>query len=151
MTAVSAILSALHLLALALGLGSVSARGRALAGPLDAAGIKQALQADSAWGIAALLWITTGPARAFGPFEKGTEYYVHNSLFLVKMGLFLLVFLIELWPMITLIGWRMARKRGAAPDLTHARTFAMLSRLEAGLVAVIVFVAAFMARGFGTR
>ncbi len=68
----AALFSALHLLTLALGLGGVWARGRALRrGDLPAA-----FAADAAWGIAALLWLATGLARAFGGLEKGTPVAV---------------------------------------------------------------------------
>jgi len=151
MLALSAIVSALHLLALAIGLPAIVLRGRALRGPLDGAGIKRVLAADNAWGIAAILWLTTGPARAFGPLEKGSAFYLSSPLFFLKVSLFLVVFLLEIAPMTALIRWRMALGRGAAPDVTQAPLFARLSTIEAGLVVTIVFVAAFMARGFGMR
>src|SRR3984893_12917065 len=53
----SALLSAVHVLTLALGLGAVFMRGRALARPLDEAGWERLLAADSVWGVAAGLWI----------------------------------------------------------------------------------------------
>ena len=53
----SALLSAIHVLTLALGLGGVVMRGRALARPLDEAGWQRLLAADNLWGIAAGLWI----------------------------------------------------------------------------------------------
>ncbi len=68
---VSALVSALHLLALALGLPGMVLRGRALRGPLDAAGLGRRFAADSAWGLAALLWLGTSLWRAFGGLEKG--------------------------------------------------------------------------------
>ena len=43
----SAIVSSLHLLALALGLPSVFLRGRALRGTLDAAGLRRLFAADT--------------------------------------------------------------------------------------------------------
>lgn len=147
--AISGILSALHVLSLAIGLPAVVLRGMALRGPLDAAGLRRVFAADAAWGIAAGLWILTGAARAFGPFEKGTAFYLHSPLFYLKIALFLLVFLFELRPMVGLIRWRAALKRGETPDLSRAGDYAMLSRLEATLVVAIVFVAAFMARGIG--
>ena len=53
----SAILSALHVLALGLGLPAVFFRGRALrAVQTDPAAVPKVLSADSAWGVAALLW-----------------------------------------------------------------------------------------------
>ena len=52
-------------LALGLGLPAIFLRGRALRGPLDAAGLTRVLRADSVWGIAAALWLVTGVLRAF--------------------------------------------------------------------------------------
>ena len=59
---VAALLSAIHVLTLALGLGSVVMRGRALAGRLDEEGWTRLLAADSAWGAAAGLWIASALA-----------------------------------------------------------------------------------------
>ena len=151
MSAVSAILSALHLLALAIGLPAIVLRAAALRRVSEPEALRRAFAADTAWGVAALLWLLTGPARAFGPFEKGVAFYLSSPLFYVKMGLFLAMFLIEITPMVALIRWRMALGRGAAPDLSRAPLYATLSRIEAALVVAIVFVAAFMARGFGLR
>jgi putative membrane protein len=149
MAALAAILSALHLLALGIGLPAIFARTRALKGPLDADGLRRVFAVDSWWGFAALLWLATGPLRAFGPFEKGSAFYLHTWLFHLKLGLFLLIFALEITPMVGLIRWRMALTRGETPDLSAAPLYRMLSHVEMGLVVVIVFVAAFMARGFG--
>jgi putative membrane protein len=149
--ALSAIVSALHLLALAIGFSAIHQRARALRMPLDDAGVRRVLAADDAWAVAALLWLGTGLWRAFGGLEKGAEFYMATVLFHAKMGLFVLVFLLELRPMITFIGWRRARARGAMPDTSRAHTLATLSRIEMAVVVVMVFVAAFMARGFGLR
>src|SRR5215469_16605182 len=105
--ALSALVSALHMLALAIGLSSIFMRARYLrAKPLEDAGLQRIFKADTFWGIAAVLWLATGLARAFGGLEKGTQYYLHNALFHTKLTLFIVVVLLELWPMITLIRWR---------------------------------------------
>ena len=145
----SAVLSALHLLSMAIGLPAVVLRGRALKGTLDTAGVRRVLTADNFWGIAALLWILTGLLRAFGSVEKGAEYYLHNRLFHLKMGLFILVLLLELMPMLTFMRWRIALAREEAPNLSSAKTLYTLNHIEVAIVVVIVFVASFMARGFG--
>ncbi len=147
----SAIVSALHVLALAIGLPSVFFRGRALQGPLDADGLRRLFAADNAWGAAALLWIGTGLPRAFGGLEKGAQFYLHSRLFWAKMALFLTILALEAWPMVTFVRWRIQRGRGRAPDTSSARVFRVLNHIEMGLVVVIVFVASFMARGFGLR
>ena len=149
MAVVAALLSALHMLALAIGLPAIYARTRALKGPLDPEGLRRVFAADSWWGIAALLWIATGPLRAFGPFEKGAPFYLGTWLFHLKLGLFALIFALEIMPMVGLIRWRMALKRGESPDISAAPLYRMLSHIEMALVVLIAFVAAFMARGFG--
>jgi putative membrane protein len=149
MPVASALLSALHLLALAIGLPAVVLRAHALRGAPEPSAVRRALNADSLWGIAALLWLTTGPARAFGPFEKGAAFYLSSPLFFVKLGLFAAIFALEVVPMATFIRWRMALGSGETPDTSAARRFATLSWIEAALVVTIVFVAAFMARGLG--
>jgi putative membrane protein len=141
-----AVLSAIHVLTLALGLGSVVARGRALAGPLDEAGWKRLLAADNLWGVAALLWITTGLARVFfGGREPA--FYWSNGFFWVKMTLFALVFVLELAPMTTFIRVRAARRRGTPLPRFSVDTFHRINAIETGLVVAIVFAAGFMARG----
>jgi putative membrane protein len=146
--AVSAVLSSLHVLALAIGLPAAFFRGRALKGTLDDAGVARVLAADNLWGLAAVLWIVTGTMRAFGGFEKGTSFYMRSPLFHAKLGLFVLVLVLEVWPMVTLMGWRVARARGQKPDTSRARALSTINHIEMALVGIIVFVASFMARGF---
>jgi putative membrane protein len=148
---IAAVVSAFHLLALALGLASVFLRGRALKGTLDADGVGRLLAADNVWGVAALLWIVTGLLRAFGGLEKGTRFYLHSNLFWTKMALFAAVLALEIWPMLTFVRWRIQRGRGQTPDTSRAPAFYVINHIEMMLVVVIVFVASFMARGFGLR
>ena len=134
-----------------MGLPAIFQRARALGGTLDRDGLARVFAADNLWGMAAILWILTGPARAFGPFEKGTAFYLSSWLFYLKLGLFAAIFALEVPAMVGLIRWRMALRRGEAPELGAARLYRRLSHVEFGIVIVIVFVAAFMARGFGMR
>jgi len=146
--ALSAIVSSLHLFALALGVPAVTLRGRALRGPLDDAGLRRLLTADTVWGIAALLWVVTGLLRAFGGLEKGSPFYLGSALFWTKMALFVAVVLLEIRPMLTFIRWRKALRAGARPVTASARTLYVVNHVQMALVIVIVFVASFMARGF---
>jgi putative membrane protein len=143
------LLAAVHLLALGVGLGAVWARGRALAGELDAAELRRAFHADTWWGVAAILWIGTGLARAFGGFEKGSFYYLHNHFFWAKMGLLAAILMLEVGPMIALIQWRRAAARGRVPDTRAAGRYAQISIIQAGLVVLMVLAATGMARGYG--
>jgi putative membrane protein len=142
-------IAAIHLLGLGLGLGAIWSRSRALKDPSDPRNIQRALFADTLWGIAALLWITTGLARAFAGLEKGSAYYLSNDAFWVKMALLALVLLLEVWPMVTLIRWRIQLGRGETIDTGPARRFAQISAVQTVLVVMRVFVATAMARGLG--
>lgn len=143
---VAALLSAIHLLTLALGAAAIFARGRALSRPLDEQGWTRLLAADNAWGIAALLWIASGLLRVFyGGKEPG--FYWRNGFFWVKLALFALIFALELAPMTTFIRVRIARGKGAALPRFPLEAYRRINAAELALVVVIVVVAAFMARG----
>ncbi|MGJ7515219.1 DUF2214 family protein [Pseudomonas baetica] len=142
------LLAAVHLMAFALGFWAVLVRGtnfRRLAAGAGKA--RSVLIADNLWGISALILLVTGGMRAFGGYEKGTDYYLHQPLFHLKMTLFVLVLLLEVAPMVALIKWRVALARGAAIDTGRATLFARISHIEALLVLLIVVAATGMARG----
>jgi putative membrane protein len=141
------ILAAIHLLALGIGLGAVWSRARRLGGRFDSGAVLRALTADSWWGVAAGLWLATGLWRLFASTEKATAYYMTNHVFLAKMGLFVLILVLEVGPMITLMRWR----RGRQPDAATARRISRISYIECALVIAMVFAAVAMARGYGAR
>lgn len=105
--------------------------------------------ADTWWGVAAILWVATGLARAFGGLEKGTLYYLHNRLFWLKMVLLGLILALEVRPMLTLLRWRRELARGAQPNTSAAPRLARVSFLQAALVGLMVLAATAMARGVG--
>jgi putative membrane protein len=141
------LLAALHLLPLGIGLGAVLWRGVSLRGPLDRVGLQRVFLADTLWGIAAVLWIVTGLMRAFGGYEKDTDYYLHNGAFLLKMILLVLIILLEIWPMVTLIQWRIRQGKQSLTDTSAASAIARISWVQSGLVVVMIFAATAMARG----
>lgn len=146
-------LAALHLLALGIGFGALWARAGALSErPLGIAPARRALRADAWWGIAALLWMVTGFWRLLAGTEKAPAYYLANHVFYAKMGLFLLIFALEIWPIITLSRWRgQDRSMGDAwqPDVQQASRIRIISVAEAMIVCAMIVAAVMMARGFG--
>jgi len=142
------LLAALHLLAFGVGFWAVLTRGthfrRLAAGAGEA---RSVLIADNIWGICALVLLVTGGMRAFGGFEKGTDYYLQQPLFHLKMTLFVLILLLELAPMMTLIKWRIALARGATIDTARAKLFARISHVEGLMMLLMVVAATGMARG----
>jgi putative membrane protein len=143
------IVAAVHLLALGIGLGAVWMRARALKALPEPSAFGRAFTADGVWGLAAVLWIGTGVWRAFGGLEKGTQYYLQNSAFHAKMGLLVLILLLEIGPMVTLIRWRAAHAKGQPIDTSPAGRLATISYAQAALVVAMVLAATAMARGIG--
>jgi putative membrane protein len=136
-----------HLLALAIGIAAVHGRWRALRKLKSTADLPDVFRTDNWYGIAVLIWLVTGLLRAFAGLEKGTHYYLASHWFLGKMTLFVVVFLLELYPMITLIRWRIARKKGGLIDLGKAPLLTRFTLAELPLLLLMVLMAVAMARG----
>lgn len=142
-------LAAVHLLALGIGLGASWARSRALRGRLDTEGLRRVFYSDNWWGVSGLLLLGTGLARLLMETEKTTSYYMNNYLFHTKMGLFILVVLLEIWPAMTLIKWRRARARSGNVATSASGRIAIISTLQVLLLVAILVIAVAMARGYG--
>lgn len=144
------VLAWLHLLALAIGVGGVWSRARALRDslrePENPGALRRALIGDAWWGVAAVLWIVSGLWRLLGSTEKSTSYYLGNHAFLGKMGLFVVIAALEIWPMKTLIGWRSHKTE---PNPRDAGRIEIISYVQCALVLTMVFFAVSMARGYG--
>jgi putative membrane protein len=146
-------LAAFHLIALGIGLGAVLRRGSTLREPLTADSLRRAFSADALWGIAAALWVVTGVWRMLAGLEKPREYYEMNYVFILKMVFFVLIFVLEIMPMVTLMNWRREIRAGHAPGVfahvSKAKRIAAISHVQALLVVLMVFAAVTMARGYG--
>jgi putative membrane protein len=142
------LLATLHLLALPVGFGAIWARARALVRVTGNDGLARVFLPDNLWAVAAVLWIATGLWRAFGGLEKGSFYYLHDHAFHAKMGLLILILLLEIWPMATLIRWRIRARRGLAVDIHVAPLLGRVSYVQALLVVLMVFAATAVARGY---
>jgi putative membrane protein len=146
-------LAAFHLIALGLGLGAVIARGSQLREPPTNGSLQRAFRSDTLWGVAAGLWIVTGLWRLAGDYEKPHDYYFANAFFQAKMSLLVLILALEIWPMITLVRWRLALKSGIAPQTiatpTKTLRIMIISHTQALLIVLMVFAAVCMARGYG--
>ncbi|MDH3457307.1 MAG: DUF2214 family protein [Gemmatimonadota bacterium] len=143
------VIAALHLLALGVGLGAIFARARALNHVRHQPRLRTIFFANNLWGVAALLWLGTGLWRAFGGLEKAAAYYFAEPLFHAKLGLVALLIVLEIWPMVTLIRWRLAVRRGDSVSLARAQGMARVSYLQTLIVIAIVFLAVGISRGAG--
>jgi len=103
---------------------------------------------DRWYGISATVLLIVGFMRVLF-FEKGSAFYFSNPFFHAKLGLFLLVGVVSIYPTIRFIKWRPQMSKGQAPVVPHAefRAIRTALRVEMVLLFGIVLCAAFMARG----
>jgi putative membrane protein len=144
-----AIVSALHLTGVALGVSALIARELAIRGQteLDDARRAALFRADNWNGLAAILLIGGGLWRLLAGLEKPTIWYMHDYAFMAKMSVLLLVMSCEMWPMFTLIRWRIREKKKLPIDYRRLGLLRTLNRIElVGLFAIIP-LAATMAHG----
>ena len=85
-------------------------------------------------------------------FEKGSDYYFSNSFFQIKLGLFILLGLISIYPTIRYARWSSALKQGFAPELSSDRVKRLKHMIHWELVLLggILLCASLMAKGFGS-
>ena len=143
-------LAALHLFGFGVALGSSWARARSLgARPLDVPALRRVFAADSWWGLSALILVGTGLWRLLGGAEKPTGYYLSSHAFIGKMSLLIAILALEIWPMITLIRWRMTVSKGSIPDTSAGAALARISYGQSVLLVLMLLAATAMARGIG--
>jgi putative membrane protein len=110
---------------------------------LNAQTVRRLQRADMALGISAGILLVVGLLRVFY-FEKGAAYYFHNTAFLAKLALFILVALVSIYPTRAFISWRKS-----PPDAARLPALRKIVHLELAGVVVILLCAALMARGMG--
>ena len=118
--------------------------------PLDIRRARSLIITDIAYGICAGVVLFSGLARVLW-YGKGLDYYLSNSLFHAKVGLFILVGLISIVPTFVFLNWRNSLKAGEVPQVSHrqGRWVTRVIRLELLLLLIIPLLAVLMARGHG--
>lgn len=118
--------------------------------PLNLRRARSLIITDIAYGICAGVVLFSGLARVL-VYGKGLDYYLGNSLFHVKVGLFILVGLISVLPTFVFLNWRNGLNAGEIPQVSarQGRLVVLVIRLELLLLLVIPLLAVLVANGYG--
>jgi putative membrane protein len=110
---------------------------------LEAPAVRKLQAVDAIYGLSAGVLLVAGLLRVFY-FEKGAAYYFGNPWFLAKLGLFVAVALLSIYPTVSFLSWR------KKPGVTSAQAtwIPRVLRLQLMLVPVILFCAILMAKGY---
>ncbi len=106
--------------------------------------------ADIIYGIAGLSLLLSGIFRVI-KYGQGSEFYIHNPLFWIKVGIFIVVGLLSLYPTITYLLWAIPLSKGDLPKVSDdlvARLRIILNVELLGFTLIPLF-ATLMARGIG--
>ena len=105
---------------------------------------------DIVYGIAALALLVSGILRVIH-FGQGAELYTQNPWFWWKVGLYLSVGGLSLYPTITYILWAIPLRKGELPKVSEALATRLAWIINVELVgfASIPLMATLMARGVG--
>ena len=106
--------------------------------------------ADVIYGIAGVILLISGIFRVL-KYGQGSEFYVNNPLFWVKIGLFASVGGLSLYPTFTYVLWAIPLSKGNLPEvsLNLVERFRLIINIELIGFALIPLFAALMARGIG--
>ncbi len=121
-----------------------------LRGPLTTDAIARLAKLDGGYGACAGLLLVVGLCRVFLGV-KGPDFYLHNPYFHAKIGAFVLVGLLSIFPTVKFLRWKKAQRTqpGFAPAAGELAKIRRVLRIELGLVAAIFVLAAAMARHGG--
>jgi putative membrane protein len=105
---------------------------------------------DIVYGIAALGLLVSGILRVLY-YGQGSSFYTENPLFWWKVGIYLAVGALSLYPTVTYILWALPLRRGETPVVSEALATRLSWILNVELLgfASLPFMATLMARGVG--
>jgi len=118
-------------------------------GGMTGADAKRVASIDLWYGIVAVLIVAAGFPRAIYA-AKGWAYYSANLFFWAKIGVFVVIALLSLWPTLQFISWRRRFQiEGESPSGTAISSIRRVLWIEVALFALLPAFAAAMARGYG--
>lgn len=139
----------LHIISIMVLMGSLIAEHLMLKPSMTKEQIKSLASTDLIYGIAAIFVLVTGLLRWF-VFDKGSDYYLSNPLFHIKLTIFIIIAILSIFPTIKFLKWRKQAAQGfePAPDPAVVKRMLMYIRMELLLVAIIPLLAVMIARGY---
>ncbi len=143
----SAITAYLHYLGLMLSFAALGVEVFHLKPEMTLTEAKRVAFADIVYGIAAVMILVTGVLRVMY-FGKGSDYYLNNPFFYVKIGIFVVVGLLSLYPTVTFIFWFRDFQTNQVPKVETVKVNLLSNMIKAELVgfSLIPLFASIMAR-----
>ncbi len=144
----SAVTAYLHYLGLMLAFGALVVESQTLKKDLSLEEAWRVVTADTIYGLSATIILITGILRVIY-FGKGSDYYLSNPVFYTKIGIFILVSLLSLYPTFSFLSWIKNLRDSKPPnlELLQVQRLSWLIKGELVGLALIPLFAAILARG----
>ncbi|MBO3459616.1 DUF2214 family protein [Aetokthonos hydrillicola Thurmond2011] len=144
----SAVTAYLHYLGFMVAFGALVVESQTLKKDLSLQEAWRVVTADAIYGLSATMILVTGVLRVIY-FGKGTDYYLSSPVFYTKVGLFLLVSLLSIYPTVSFVSWIKDLRDGKSPNLAEEKVqlLCWLIKGELASFALIPLLAAILARG----
>lgn len=145
----SAATAYVHYLSFMLAFGALAVESQTLKKDLSLEDAWRLVIADTIYGLSATTVLITGILRVIY-FGKGQDYYLSSPIFYTKVGIFVIVGLLSLYPTFSFISWIKTLRDRQPPnlELSKVQILSWMIRGELmGLVLIPLF-AALLARGF---
>jgi putative membrane protein len=143
------IASSLHFALVILVSGLLAAELALVRPGADRSALRLTARIDALYGLSFLALAAIGIARV-AQYEKGWEFYRGSEFFWAKMTLLLVIALCSLKPTLRFIAWSRRTRADAAfrPSDAEIAGIRLWLWAQAGLLALVPFAAALMARGY---
>ena len=145
----SAATAYVHYLSFMLAFGALAVESQTLKKDLSLEDAWRLVIADTIYGLSATTVLITGILRVLY-FGKGQDYYLSSPIFYTKVGIFVIVGLLSLYPTFSFISWIKTLRDRQPPslELSQVQILSWMIRGELmGLVLIPLF-ATLLARGF---
>jgi putative membrane protein len=136
----------LHFLSILVMFSSVVSEHLLLKPRMTRSEIQRLSVLDAVYGISALIIVGIGLTLWFG-VGKPAEFYTKNWIFHLKVGLFIIVAILSIYPTVFFLRNRKGNNPAELVDVP--KSIVWLIRLELLLLAFIPLCAALMAKGIG--
>ncbi|MBX7124135.1 MAG: DUF2214 family protein [Cyclobacteriaceae bacterium] len=135
-----------HFISILLITGALAAEWILMKPELTRSELKRLSRIDAIYGVAAVLVVTAGLMLWLLGVSKPETYYTHNWVFLTKIGIFITVGTLSVFPTVFFIKRQKGRPEEVVPVPAWIRRCISLELL---LLAAIPLCASLMARGYG--
>jgi putative membrane protein len=136
-----------HFISIFIVVSAVVAEHLLVKSKMTKAELQRVATLDTLYGVFSIVVVATGLYMWLGDIGKPAEFYTNNHIFLTKVGLFVIVGLLSIYPTVFFLKNRKGDDENELVELPKA--IKMVLRLELLILFTMPLLATLMAKGVG--